>query len=572
MISFFKKIKGNKGTIIIEMLLALAIGSAILAAVSNALIGSQQANLNSDQKQSAYLYLHEAEAAIKSLAFLSWQNISLNGTFHPQISEGDWELLENEESLGIYKRKIIISDVFREEDGTIASQGGILDPGMKKVNLQIFWETPRPLSLEEEFYLSRRFNNQSEIEDELEDFSDGIEDGTDFSINPGFIQIAQTGGGGWTEPASIGTVDCIAKASGIAANDTHIYLGLDRTWGNVEVFDISDSPATPSSQGSFDTLYRTNNLSVQGDYLYVGDDLWLLPSVTTYNIGIDPLNPPNESYIGLFYQAGGIWATQDYLFVSAKNDNVVFVYDLRDGPDDPQFMGFFWTEEIVRDLTASGNYLYVATDEESSAIEIYNIAVNPAWPSKVGEINPLYKPKGIWAESNILYLAMSGKRGAIFSLANPINPQLYGYFPTQRNLSDIAAFGDYGYAAGNDSQLKAIEVFDLSDSKGISGIYFVYGEYISSAFDFGSQVLLNRLFWESDEPLGTDVLAQIAVNDDNLTWNFVGPDGTPGSYFESPGEIPLNSMLGRYFKYKMILTGDGDTTPVVDKVGINYSL
>ena len=64
---------------------------------------------------------------------------------------------------------------------------------------------------------------------------------------------------------------------------------------------------------------------------------------------------------------------------------------------------------------------------------------------------------------------------------------------------------------------------------------------------------------------------QIAVNDDNLTWDFVGPDGTAGSYFEEPGGFPLNSLLGKYFKYKIILTSDGVETPVVENVTVNYS-
>ena len=111
----------------------------------------------------------------------------------------------------------------------------------------------------------------------------------------------------------------------------------------------------------------------------------------------------------------------------------------------------------------------------------------------------------------------------------------------------------------------------IGDSKGFSGIYFVYGEYVSSTFDVGSQVAFNRIDWQGSEPSGTNILFQIATNDDNLTWNYVGPDGSAVSHFEEPGGFPYSGVLGNYMRYKIILTTDGNTTPFVDKVVVNYS-
>ena len=70
---------------------------------------------------------------------------------------------------------------------------------------------------------------------------------------------------------------------------------------------------------------------------------------------------------------------------------------------------------------------------------------------------------------------------------------------------------------------------------------------------------------------GVGIKFQIATNDDPSTWNFVGPDGTAGSYYNSAGAIPLNSVSARYFRFKAILTGDGNETPILENITVNYS-
>jgi len=567
------KLKQKRGAVLLEMLLALAVGSAILSAVSGVLAGGHWANLHSSQSQQAGLYLQEAEEVVKSLAKADWSAVALTGLYHPEVNSGQWQLPAGEENLGIYTRGMEIEDVFRDEEGEIASQAGTLDPCFKKVTVNLDWNEPRPASLTQTFFLSRWRDNQTWIEDSLADFSDGEEDATDATISPGSVQLAQTGGGGWSEPKSLGTVDGRSKASGIWATDEYIYLTWDKFIGGIEVFDIQDSPATPSSRGSFGFTYRPNDCAATNGYLYVADSFWILPSVNIYDIGEDPFDPPYIGSEGLLYAAGGLWATDDYLFVSAKDFNLVLVYQLSGGHyENPSYKGLFFTPEDTVDLAVSGSYLYVAQESTAKAVEIYDISSNPASPIHAATMTTLYQPTGIWAESNILYLSMEGKRGAMYSLsAEPTNPQLYGYFPTERNTADVAAFGDYGYIAGADSQSKVIEIFDLSDSKGVSGIYFVYGEYISSVFEASSSAAFNRISWEGQEPAGTDILFQIALNDDNSTWNFVGSEGDPASYFEEPGGFPLNNLLGQFLKYKIILTGNGDVTPVVEKVMVNYS-
>jgi len=346
----------------------------------------------------------------------------------------------------------------------------------------------------------------------------------------------------------------------------------------MEVFDIQTTPEAPVSVNSFGNIFRTADCSLINNYLYVVRRTPII-SVLIYDLSQNPTNPPDPTIVGFTYRASGVWATDQYLFVTTDNwiwgggYNRVIVYQLSGGHfENPIFLGSFGASKIPVDVAVSGNYVYVAQDDTENAIEIYDISSSVTSPSHVGTVSTLYKPTGISIDSNLLYLSMKQKRAAMFSIAaDPINPQLYGIFQTERNTADVTTFGDYGYVAGADSQLKVIEIFNLADSKGISGIYFVYGEYISSTFDAGSQAGFNRLYWEGEEIPLTDIMFQVAVNDDDFTWDFVGPDGTAGSYFEEAGGFPLNSLLGQYLKYKMVLVGDSNVTPTVDKVIVNYS-
>ncbi|MDD5318254.1 MAG: prepilin-type N-terminal cleavage/methylation domain-containing protein [Candidatus Pacebacteria bacterium] len=100
------------------------------------------------------------------------------------------------------------------------------------------------------------------------------------------------------------------------------------------------------------------------------------------------------------------------------------------------------------------------------------------------------------------------------------------------------------------------------------------GSLISSSFDTGATTTTyTNLNWQptSQDPAAT-VKFQIATNNDNATWNFVGPDGTASTYYTVPGtSISPSSNNNRYIRYKAFLsTTDLAKNPVVTSVGINY--
>ncbi len=97
------------------------------------------------------------------------------------------------------------------------------------------------------------------------------------------------------------------------------------------------------------------------------------------------------------------------------------------------------------------------------------------------------------------------------------------------------------------------------------------GTFESNTFDAGSLVNFNRLLFTADQPIGTTLQLQIATNNDDATWNYLGPDGTRATYFTADSSIPPSLASGRYLRYKALLTGNGATTPTLSDVTINYS-
>lgn len=104
------------------------------------------------------------------------------------------------------------------------------------------------------------------------------------------------------------------------------------------------------------------------------------------------------------------------------------------------------------------------------------------------------------------------------------------------------------------------------------GCYFPSGTLESSSHDCGHSADFGTISWDSETPSSTELKFQIATNNDNSTWNFVGPDGSSATYYTTSGADIWSEHDGdRYIKYKAyLLTSDGDRTPKLKEVRITY--
>ncbi len=107
----------------------------------------------------------------------------------------------------------------------------------------------------------------------------------------------------------------------------------------------------------------------------------------------------------------------------------------------------------------------------------------------------------------------------------------------------------------------------------ISGRYVLSGQLVSSTFDTGGASDFSTITWQPTSQNPSAILKfQIASNNDNTTWNFLGPDGTNATYYTVSGSniAPINDNH-RYVRYEAFLsTTDDKQTPVLTSLGINY--
>jgi hypothetical protein len=100
---------------------------------------------------------------------------------------------------------------------------------------------------------------------------------------------------------------------------------------------------------------------------------------------------------------------------------------------------------------------------------------------------------------------------------------------------------------------------------------------ISNTFDVGGTAsTFNTLSWTGTAPVQTgsgSVAFQVAANNDNASWSFIGPDGTAGTYFTAPTTgLPASLSGDRYFRYKLLLnTQDQNYSPEVTGVSVDFT-
>jgi hypothetical protein len=99
---------------------------------------------------------------------------------------------------------------------------------------------------------------------------------------------------------------------------------------------------------------------------------------------------------------------------------------------------------------------------------------------------------------------------------------------------------------------------------------------ISNTIDLGGQAAtLYGFAWSGSAPPFTgpnSVQFQLAANNDGSTWNFIGPDGTGGTYYTAGSSTPHASLSGkRYVRYKVYLsTANQNATPEVDDISFDF--
>ena len=162
--------------------------------------------------------------------------------------------------------------------------------------------------------------------------------------------------------------------------------------------------------------------------------------------------------------------------------------------------------------------------------------------------------------------------GATVTLTRP------GFSETKVTGRKEIVHSDWSGVGGYSSQSGEILVLPGEMQIGqVDGVYATGTEHWleGPSIDFGTTTtsFFSLRFAPETQPAGTSVGLQLAANNDNVSWNYLGPDGTAGTYYTASGTA-VTAVLNnnRYMRYRIVLqTDDASSTPSFNEMAIDYA-
>jgi hypothetical protein len=103
--------------------------------------------------------------------------------------------------------------------------------------------------------------------------------------------------------------------------------------------------------------------------------------------------------------------------------------------------------------------------------------------------------------------------------------------------------------------------------------YYTNGRYTSGTFVATKGTKFESISWRANIPYNTSIKFKVAVSSDGTSWNYLGPDGSPSTYYDdSTGGNLYSGYDGHYLRYKVLFeTVVGGPTPILYDVSIIYT-
>lgn len=403
------------------------------------------------------------------------------------------------------------------------------------------------------------------------------------------------------------------KTNDVFTESDYAYLATDTNSKEVEIISLSGTDANGkySEAGYFNAPGNGNadGVVTSGDvgYMVGGTKLYSF-NLTTKN-GPRPILDPDgvtlpgegESLVVVGNRAFVVTesSSAQLVLIDVSNPSNMVIIDQINLPADDGKAIF---------VNATGSRAYIVTEQSASYREFFIVNtefVSPGYKQVLGSYDANgMDPNGVVVVSGprAIVVGTGAEEYQVIDItneqANPL-PRCGGlHINTGINGIDtiLAASGRaYSYIITGDAttELKIIE-----GGPGVSGSdYYLTGTFVSQVFDAAtiatgsSSVAFNRIHAGVTEPTSqSTVKLQFAAADPvggsctNATYLYVGPDGTPGTYFASSDGTTISGVLsvsddgvgyenpGRCFRYRAeFVTPDSTLTAVLSDVSISLS-
>ncbi|HSE61384.1 MAG TPA: prepilin-type N-terminal cleavage/methylation domain-containing protein [Candidatus Saccharimonadales bacterium] len=374
-----------------------------------------------------------------------------------------------------------------------------------------------------------------------------------------------------TSPTLVGTYTASSTVRHVYVDGNYAYLSTASDTAELTIVNITN-PASPTLASSVNLTDTNDGFAtfVTGGYAYVGRALDTTTGTNEFYI-LNVTNPASPSVLGSVNLTGAvnnIKVSGNFAFLATTIDTqemVVINVTNKSSPTLSTSYNAAGTSD-ANDLGILGTVLYVATVANASGAEVFALNITtPTSPALLGTYETGANVTGVSAVPNNLFLSVANQL-TVLNNSNPSSLQLRSTLGFGSPANDVKAWGDYVYVATASNTQEMVIVAPTFASSG----YATSGSFDSSTFDAGASAAFNYLTFTITEPASTNISFQLATNNDNATWNYVGPDGTASTFYTSAQTIRLNTV-GRYLRYRAAFTGPGTSTPVLSDISINYS-
>ena len=259
-----------------------------------------------------------------------------------------------------------------------------------------------------------------------------------------------------------------AFATGVIADGNYAYLSI--VYGKysnciIEILDVAD-PANPQATGS--SVSSRDELSDYGpQMLKNGNYLFFHNSLGRSLEIVDVSTPTSPEKMDPIYPAARFTVGGNHAYVVDGDD--LKILDIGD-PANPQERVSTSLDGRVREMFASGNYLYLVCErsETESEMQILDVS-DPSAPRVLGNLSFSSAPSELVVSGGTALASAWGDGLFIFDIANPTSPELLTHFDFSWRPHDLALSGNRAYV----SQGSGVKIFDISTPS----LLTVLGEY-----------------------------------------------------------------------------------------------
>jgi type II secretory pathway pseudopilin PulG len=376
-------------------------------------------------------------------------------------------------------------------------------------------------------------------------------------------------------PSQTGSYTAAGNINGIYVVGDYAYIATASTSSEFRVVNVSNK-ASPTQAATLDVTgtAAANAVYVDGSFAYLGranNTTAGTNELVIINIAT-PTAPTTSGSINLSNAVNGVYVSGNFAYLATSITTAELTIINISNKASPTSAGVYEASgtSIATDVFGNGTTIYLAKANNTSGAEFFILnAANAASVTLTGSYEAGANLNGVHASGTNIYLAtaVTNAQFRVLNITTPATPTLTGSLNLGAVGNDVFYDGTNAYVAtAHDTRELAIV---RSSAPVVSG-YATSGTFSSSSFDAGASAAYNYITFTLTEPASTDIRFQIAVNSDNTTWNYVGPDGTGSTYYSSPGSVRLGTV-GRYVRYQATFTGPGTSTPIMSDVTMNYS-